>query len=84
MRLAYSWPKNYLRENILYEVVSSFMLPGIYCIIMTHKLRGGNSHNIPACDQAEFWADDDVNNDHEQFAMTMTIVTTLLVKSMKL
>ena len=52
------------------------MLPGVYCIIMTHKLRGGNSHNIPACNQSEFQVDD-ANNHHEEFAMTMT---TLLVK----
>ena len=60
--------KNDLRENILYEVVSSFMLPGVYCIIMTHKLRGGNSHNIPACNQSEFQVDN-ANNDHEEFAI---------------
>ena len=52
---------------------------GIYSIIMSHKLHGGNSHNIPACNQSEFQVDN-VNNDHEEFAMTMTMVTTLLVK----
>ena len=57
-----------LRGNILYEVVSSFMPLGIYSIIMSHKLHGGNSHNIPACNHGWwqiwwlFWICNDDNN----------------------
>ena len=63
MSLAYSD----LRGNILYEVVSSFMLLGIYSIIMSHKLDGGQLTQH-TCMQPRF---------------AMATIATLLVKAMK-